>query len=1020
MRERQYDLINNSVGWILFGLGMVVYLSTLEPTTPLWDCGEFISASYKLQVVHPPGAPFFLMLNRLFSLFAPSQEMVAAVVNSQAATSSALTVMILFWTITALCRKMLADQDEGLNQSQALAVIGSGIVGATTFMFTDTFWFSAVEGEVYALSILFMSTVLWLALKWDRRADQPGNTKYLILIAYLVGLSIGVHLLSILVVPVIAYVYYFRKWDTVSTKGLIITGLVGLGALGIINQGVIKTIPAVASWFELLFVNSFGLPFWSGIFFTILLLIGALVWGIYYSYKNRRTALHVGLIGLVFILMGFSSYSMVVIRSQADPSIDMNNPETVFNLISYLNREQYGERPLVYGHYFNAQPVDQKPGDPRYRQGEDKYLELSPRQNLVYDESDKTIFPRMVSRRSDRKGAYRKWATIGQNEDPTFADNLEFFFKYQVGHMYWRYLSWNFIGRQNDIQGHGRFWRGNWLSGIPFVDMNLGNVAKQEVMPHFLKTNKARNTFFFLPFLLGLVGLFHHFNQRKWDAFTILVFFIMTGLMLILYLNQPPREPRERDYTLVGSFYAFAVWVGIGTLKLVEYLKNWMNPKVAGAVATVGALALVPTVMASNTWDDHDRSDRYTTIEFAKNHLRSLDSNAVLFAYGDNETYPLWYAQEVEGFRTDVRVINLNLLNARWYVEQLRKDNYLSEGLQFDNLKPDKLSKGQRSFVRYAKHPNIGKKQYVSLKKVMRFIASDAPRTQRRTRGGGSINYLPAKRVTMDIDKEAVVESGVVPDDMQQHIEDQVRFKLGGSSLMLADLMILDLIANTEFTRPIYFTAQVPADNYFNMNQYMLQDGLSYKMVPMKKKTNYRGKGTIDTDSMYHNFVKEFQYGGLPDSNLYLGYVTRRHCSMYRGHFSKLADALIANNENEKAQEALNTCMKVFPNQQVSFDARVTPLVTAYYDAGAPDTGRKYAGELREVLTDNLEYFTTLSRNHQREAKRKIQNGFYGLNRLRRSARQAGQDTFAQKITEDIQRLQNQSNLRRGPQPRRR
>ncbi len=1019
MSEKRYDLINNSVGWLLFGLGMVVYLLTLEPTTPLWDVGEFISASYKLQVVHPPGAPFFLMLNRLFSLFAPSDEMVSALVNSQAATSSALTVMILFWTITALSRKMVLNNESNISRDKMLAILGSGIVGASTFMFTDTFWFSAVEGEVYALSILFMSTVLWLALKWEKRADQPGSTKYLLLIAYLVGLSIGVHLLSLLVIPVIAYVYYFKKWEHINTRGIIITGLVGLGALAIINQGVIKTIPWIASQFELLFVNSFGFPFWSGIFFTIFLLLGILIWALYYSYTHNRTVLHQGLIAFTFIIIGFSSYSMVVIRSQANPSIDMNNPETVFNLISYLNREQYGDRPLLHGRYFNAKPIDQKDGSPRYRKGKDQYNELPPKQELIYNESDQTLFPRMVSRRKDRKGAYRKWATIGQNEDPTFGDNLEFFFKYQIGHMFWRYFGWNYIGRQNDIQGHGRFWRGNWLSGIPFIDTNFGNVAKQSNLPHFLKSNKARNTFFCLPFLLGLIGLFHHFNQRKWDAFTVLVFFIMTGLMLILYLNQPPREPRERDYTLVGAFYAFAVWVGIGTLKLIEILRNWIKPSVAGGIATVGALALVPAVMASDNWNDHDRSERYTTIEFAKNHLRSLDSNAVLFAYGDNETYPLWYAQEVENFRTDVRVINLNLMNARWYVEQLRKDNYKSPGLQFNHLTPDKLKKGARSYVRYAKHPNIGKNEYVSLDKVMRFIASDDPSTKRRIRGGGSINYVPAKRIKMDIDKKAVVESGVVPEHLKQHIEDQVRFKIGGGSLMLSKLMILDLIASTKFTRPIYFTAQVPADNYFNMNNYVLQDGLSYKLVPMSKNTDYRSKGTINTKKMYENFVNDFKWGGLPDSSLYLGYVTRRHCGMYRGHFSSLADALIAQNEDDKAIKALNTCMNVFPNQQVAFDARVTPLVNAYYNAGAPQRGKKYGKELYQTLTGNLDYFTSLSRQNQQETKRKIQNGFYGLNKLRQSAKRAGQDSFAQKIGNDIQRLQRQSSLRRGTPQRR-
>lgn len=952
-------------------------------------------------------------------MLAPNEEWVPILINAQSAISSALAILFLFWIITHFARRITVNNGEQPDTGQLIAIMGSGIVGASAFTFSDTFWFSAVEGETYALSAMLMALVFWLGVKWDNRADEPGNIKYLLLIAYIVGVSIGVHLLSLLIIPLIGFFYYFRKFDHITWKGIIITGIVGVVCLGIVQTGVIKTLPWIASKFELLFVNSFGLPFWSGIFFFIILVLSALAWGMYYTFQKNKAIIHNALVALTFVLIGFSSYSMVVIRSQADPSIDMNNPETVFNLISYLNREQYGDRPLLHGRYFDAKPVDQKDGDPRYRQGEDKYNELPPQQELIYKESDQTLFPRMVSRRKDRKGAYRKWATLGPNEDPSFGDNLEFFFKYQIGHMFWRYFAWNYVGRQNDIQGHGRFWRGNWLSGIPFIDKNFGNVAKQTNLPAFLKTNKARNLFFALPFILGLLGMFHHFNNGRRDAFVVLVFFLMTGLVLILYLNQPPREPRERDYSLVGAFYAFAVWIGIGTLKLIEVLRNWVKPRVAGGAATIGALALVPAVMASDNWDDHDRSERYTTIEFAKNHLRSLDSNAVLFAYGDNETYPLWYAQEVENFRTDVRVINLNLMNARWYVEQLRKDNYKSDGLQFNHLTPDKLEKGARSYVRYAQHPNIAKDQYVSLDKVLSFIASDDPSTKRRIRGGGSINYVPAKRVKMDIDKEAVVESGVVPEHLKQHIEDQVRFKIGGGSLMLSKLMILDLLASTEFTRPIYFTAQVPSDNYFGMNNYVLQDGLSYKMVPMSKNTDYESKGTIDTKEMYDNLVNDFKWGGLPDSSLYLGYVTRRHCGMYRGHFSSLADALIAKNKDEKAIKTLNTCMNVFPNQQVQFDARVTPLVNAYYNAGAPERGKKYGKELYQTLTGNLDYFTSLSRQHQQEAKRKIQNGFYGLSRLRRSAKRAGQDSFAQKIGDDIQRLQRQSSLRSGAPQRR-
>ncbi len=1013
MNQNKYALINNSIGWLLFAFAVIVFYSTLEPTTPIWDCGEFIAAAYKLQVVHPPGAPFFLMLNRLFSMLAPTQEWVPILINGQSATSSAFAVLFLFWSITMLSRKILVNKGENPTQSQVISIMGSGIVGASAFTFTDTFWFSAVEGEVYALSALFMAVALWLGLKWESRADEPGNIKYLILIAYLAGLSLGVHLLSLLILPVIAFIYYFRKFDNITWKGIVVTGLIGLAALVIINTGVIKTLPWLASEFELLFVNSFGFPFWSGIFFTIFLVLGVLIWALYYTYQKQKAILHTALIGLTFVLLGFSSYSMVVIRSQADPSIDMNNPETVFNLISYLNREQYGDRPLLYGHYFNADRVPSEGGEIEYRKGENKYLNVGRKPDPQYAEEDKTIFPRMISLRKDRKSAYRNWVNIDKNEDPTFADNLEFFFKYQIGHMYWRYFAWNFIGRQNDIQGHGQFWRGNWLSGLSGLDQTFSNVAKQTNLPSFLKSNKARNPLYFLPFLMGLLGLFFHFNKKQWDAFTVLVFFLMTGFVLILYLNQPPREPRERDYTLVGSFYAFAIWIGIGVLALVNYLKKWMNPSVAGLVSTVVGLLLVTAVLGKQEWNDHDRSDRYTSIALAKNQLRSMDSNAVFFAYGDNETYPLWYAQEVEDIRTDVRVINLNLMNARWYVEQLRKDNYLSEGLQFNHIKPDKLKKGKRKIIRFADRAGLNQNQHYDIERVLEFIASDKPNTKVRLRGGGRTNYLPTKKLKIDVDKQKVLESSVVDKRQSDLLLDEVKFKLRSNRLLLSDLMILDLIASTNFTRPIYFSPQVPNGSYFHMNNHLIQEGLSYKLAPIKKNTNYRGKGMIDTKEMYNTMVKDFTWGGLPDSSLYLGYVTRRNFRLYRNHFSRLSQALINEGKTEKAEKVLDTCFHYLPNQQVYFDASTTALVNKYYDCNAPEKGKQYARILYETLSGNLEYFTSLSQKYQQEASRKIRGGMSGLYQLREATKKAGQKAFSDSIQSSIQEFQGKVKVRR-------
>lgn len=1008
MSEKRYDLINNTLGWVTFLIAAFVYLSTIEPTVSLWDCGEFISASYKMEVVHPPGAPFFLLVNRLFTMFAPGSEWVPVIVNAQSALFSALTIMILFWTITALGRKILITKMKDTRPGYFWAIMGSGIVGAMAFTFSDTFWFSAVEGEVYALSTLIMALVFWLMLKWDQKAERPGNLRWFIMIAFLVGVAIGVHLLSLVVIPVIAYFYYFRRYDKITVKGAVITGLVGFGILGFILQIVIKSLPFVFSRIELIFVNNLGLPYFSGVIFAFVLLFGLLAYGIYYSVRRQKVVLNVALISLTMIIMGFSSYSMVVIRSLANPPIDMNNPENIFNLISYINREQYGDRPLLYGPYFTADVMNYEKGRMDYRVGNNKYVPVGRKRIPEYDPAHMTIFPRMGDRRADRKRAYRKWTGISKGQKPTFADNLEIFFEYQLGHMYWRYFAWNFIGRQNNEQGHGGIMNGNWLSGINFLDEAVAGVGPQDNVPPNQRSNKARNTLFFLPFILGLLGMYFHFNRNNKDALLVLFFFLMTGIMLVVYLNNPPREPRERDYTLVGSFYAFAIWIGIGTLQLFDKLKKNMDLRLSAIVSTLACLLIVPGIMAKEEWDDHDRSERFTTRDFAKNYLISCDSNAVLFTNGDNDTYPVWYLQEVEGFRTDVRVINMQLLTASWYGKQLRHKKNNSPPLPL-SIPHKKLVKGKRDYVIYQKDPrlNLGKK-HVNINEFLRFIASDRPGTTVPTRDGKRLNYYPTKRIRIPVNKKNALESGIVPEYIKDQMVDEIKFNIRKSTLLRSDILLLDLIATSNWTRPVHFSVTAGRNVYLNLDNYLLQAGLTLKLTPIHHKGDNGDPGKVDPKNMYDNMVNKFKWGGLDKREVYIGGVTRRHCRNYRHLFSRLAKVLIRKAELEKAVKTLDRCVEVLPERNVPYDLSMVPIMELYYSAQEPEKGKKLAKRLKEVFSQNLEYYAQLSPRERKSVNRNIQTAFYALNKISRNAGNNGQEKLAKEANQVIQQYQGQ------------
>src|SRR6056297_1211187 len=703
----QYKRLNIYVGWLTFAIAAVVYLLTIEPTASFWDCGEFITTSYKMEVGHPPGAPVFMIFGRFFTLFTDPGN-AAMMVNIMSALASAFTILFLFWTITHLAKKMIAN-GEHLTRGNAVSVLAAGVVGSLAYTFSDTFWFSAVEGEVYAFSSMLTAIVFWAILKWENVADTPHANRWLILIAYVMGLSIGVHLLNLLAIPAIVFVYYFRKYK-LSPRGIIYSLLISVAILGAFMYVVIPGIVSVGSWFERMFVNGFSLAYHSGLVTYTILLFAAIAWGLYYTSKKKKIILNTIILFITVIVIGYSSFAMIVIRSIANPPMDENNPETVFNLLHYINREQYGSRPLFKGQYYNAPIVDSETPY-TYRQKNGKYIKSYSLNDVYeYDERFTTLFPRMYSPDPSHVEEYKKWADIkGKKEPitnyqgeqeirhvPTFGENLKFFFRYQLGHMYWRYFMWNFSGRQNDTQGHGELLNGNWISGINFIDNK--HIGPQDNLPDSIKNHKARNTYFMLPLLLGLFGFFFHLKRHSNDFMVVLLLFILTGIAIVVYLNQYPMQPRERDYAYAGSFYAFSIWIGIGVAGLIEYAGKKLDHAAVPVVIAVASLVAVPGLMAMENWDDHDRSDRYTARAFARNYLNSVDENAIIFTNGDNDTFPLWYVQEVEGFRTDVRVVNLSYLTADWYIEQMMFQFYESDPLPL-SMSLDDYRQGTRDYV---------------------------------------------------------------------------------------------------------------------------------------------------------------------------------------------------------------------------------------------------------------------------------------------------------------------------------
>jgi tetratricopeptide (TPR) repeat protein len=953
----QFKNLNNIIGWSVFLIASFVYLSTIEQTVSFWDCGEYIATAYKLQVGHPPGAPLFQLFGRIFTLFAAQgTSEVAVAINILSALCSSFSILFLFWTITAFGRKMFF-KDNNYEIGKIYAVLGSGLVGALAYTFSDSFWFSAVEGEVYAMSSFFTAITFWCIMKWEQEANQPNASRWLVLIAYLIGLSVGVHLLSLLTIPAMGMIYYYKKYDY-TKLGAIKAFIISMIILGVVQAVIIPGAVSLISKFELFFVNTIGLPFNSGTIIYFLTIIGAIAYGLSYTKKHNKAVWNTAILGVMMLLIGYSSYAILVVRSNANPPIDENNPEDAVGLLSYLNRDQYGSWPIVYGQHFNAKLDSRKPyldGDPVYAKDEKKgkYVVIDKRENTLpnYSKKDKMFFPRIWSNtQTSHAGGYVNWAGLkNKNVNPTFAENMTYFFKYQIGWSYIRYFMWNFAGRQNDFMNmDGNSLNGNWESGIGFIDnARLGTPSAEVDVPDYLGKNKGKNHYYFLPLILGLIGMLFHFKQNNQDALAVLLFFLFTGVLIIIYLNVVPFQPRERDYAYVGSFYAFAIWIGLGVLGIYDFLSKRMNSTASAGIATVVAL-IIPTLMAAENWDDHDRSGRFTALEVAKNYLNSCDKNAILFTNGDNDTFPLWYAQEVEGIRTDIKVVNLSLFNTPWYIDQMKRASYDATPIP-SSLEHDDYRAGTRDYTPI----NERFKDYVEVKDVVNFINSKSVKAKINT-SAGLRSYCPTKKLKLSVNKENV--KAFIPVEYHDKIEDEIKFKLKGNGLYKNKLMVLDILANFNWERPIYFAITVGRDNFMGLEKYFQLEGLAYRLVPYLANSPDGQTGVVHTEKMYERLVKNFEWGGFNNSDLYFDETNTRMVMNFRNNYSRLAEALFQKGDTARAIETLDKCMAEFPRDVVNLSYFALPIIDIYYKLGEDEKAKKVLAIMIDDYLTEIKY----------------------------------------------------------------
>ena len=1071
---KQFKLVNTLMGWITFAIAAWVYCSTVEPTASFWDCPEFITTGYKLEVGHPPGAPFFMLTANLFSQFTSDPAQVALMVNYMSALMSAGCILFLFWTITHLTRKLVCSDYSQMTASKLITIEGSGLVGALAYTFSDTFWFSAVEGEVYAYSSLFTALVFWLIMKWEEHADEPHSDRWLVLIAYLTGLSIGVHLLNLLCLPAIVLIWYYKKNPEANLKGSLLALTASFVLVAAVLYGIVPGIVKVGGWFELFFVNTLGMPFNTGLVFYIFCLIATVLWAIRETLvqKSRRMNLSylvaVGMLGIPFygygwssfviglvvlgilavalsrkvqgkplisprimntsllcmlmIMIGYSTYAVIVIRSTANPPMDQNSPEDIFTLGQYLNREQYGSRPLFYGQAYTSKMALEsrdgycyprsKEGAPIYQRVEKHSADEKDAYRIVYYDKEpiyaqNMVFPRMYSDRPEHVNAYESWMggvegrqvpydQCGQTvmvKVPTQMENLRFFFSYQLNFMYWRYFMWNFAGRQNDILGNGELEHGNWITGIPFIDnARLGDQSK---LPTELKENKGHNVFYCLPLLLGLIGLFWqaYKNQEGVRQFWVVFFlFFMTGLAIVVYLNQTPLQPRERDYAYAGSFYAFAIWIGMGVAAIADGLKRIKLPEPAAAALAAIAALFVPIQMAGQTWDDHDRSGRYTCRDFGQNYLNSMDEGCqpVIFTNGDNDTFPLWYNQETEGVRTDARVCNLSYLQTDWYIDQMRRPAYDSPALPISWSRLDYVTGTHEAIPVYADALQQAIDYYKDSPEEMKQMLGDNPYELKNIirhwilNENPDVQIFPTDSLVVTVDKESVKRSGMMV--AADSIPDVMHISLKGKRAVYKnEMMLLEMISHGDWERPLYISTTVGADNYGHLGDNFVQEGLANRITPFNTKKSGR---IMDSERMYDNMMNKFKYGGLKENpDIYLDETVVRMCYTHRRLFALLVQQLLAEGKQDKAAKALERVAEEIPASVVPHDAmwgQSLELAKGWIKVGRKEEAIKIMDAVQQRAKEYLEWYLCLDPIRVQQSSRECLMQLYTLNDIAR------------------------------------
>ncbi len=971
---KNYKRLNNIIGWIVGIAACTVYVMTAERTTSWWDCGEYISTAFKLQVGHPPGAPTFQLLGNLFSLFTLRDPMTAGfMVNAMSALASGFSILFLFWSITILGKKLVLKNGE-LTTTKMWTIFGSAVVGAMAYCFSDSFWFSAVEGEVYALSSFFTALTFWAILKWDEVADQPHHLRWIIFIFFMIGLAIGVHLLNLLVIPAVIFVIYYRKF-TPTRKRFWYAFALSAFLLGLILWIIVPYTVNLAGKFDLFFVNSLGLPFNSGTYFYFALLIGGITWGILYAIKKRKVILHTALLCLVFLLIGYSTFFIIVARANAGVPINENEPKNAYSMLDYLNREQYGSRPLAYGNFFTAgNPIRAEVKSTIYVRNDEagQYQSVGENYEYVYNPAHCGLLPRMHSTATDRAHPqyYKIWSGTPGDRKPTMAENLRFMFRYQLGWEWARYFMWNFVGRQNDILSYGfdgagneDVFNGNWISGIKFMDE--ARLGPQDNLPDFQKDNQARNTYYFLPLILGLIGLFFHYKKDKQGSFIVFLLFFMTGIAIVLYLNQPSTEPRERDYSVVGSFYAFAIWIGLGVMAIADFLtkKTKVNGIVIAGITTVITFAAVPALMCQQNWDDHDRSHKTAARDFSRNMLESCEKNAILICNGDNDTFPVWFCQEVENVRPDVRIINSALAGSYWHILPLFKKVYDSEPLKF-TLKKDQYAQGSENDLKRVNDRNIGRWE---LSDILKFVGN--PNQKIMMSDGSKVNYFPTTQYKITINRDELLAKGIITEEQYPYVVPEMQHDLGGvSQLWRSDVAFLDILGSNNWERPIH-VASPTAQKVWPVSQFAQIEGSTYRFVPFRNPNGNAiatGGNGIATEKTYDLFMNKFKWGNLNADNASIDPESRSMAEQQRLTFVLLAQALVSEGKNDSAVAVLDRALELFPHHKIAYDMRQIYYVQTYLRAGATEKGLDLANKLVDIYETNLRYYERFPAKHRR------------------------------------------------------